>query len=83
MIKGLEYLLHERRLRGLRLFSLEKNRLRRESHNCFIDISSVVVKSMGADSFQWGAAIEQVATGRNWNTRSSILMRGRTSLLLE
>ena len=83
MIKGLEYLLHERRLRGLRLFNLEKNRLRREPHNCFIDILSVVVKSMGADSSQWSAAVKQVAVGRNWNTRSSILMQGRTSLLLE
>ena len=36
---------------------------------------------MGADSFPWRAAMEQRATGRKWNTGSSILMPGRTCLL--
>jgi len=34
----------------------------------------------GADSFQWGAATEQGAMGRNWRTGSSTLTQGRTSL---
>ena len=33
---------------------------------------------MGADSFQWCAAVEQGTMGRNCNTGTSILTQGRT-----
>jgi len=50
MAKSLDHLPYEERLRDLGLLSLEKGRLR-ENSSLFINILSVGIKLMGADSF--------------------------------
>jgi len=61
MMRGLEHLSYEERLRELGLFSLKKKRLRGD----LINICRVGVRRMRPDSFQWRPATGQGATGTN------------------
>jgi len=61
MMRGLEHLTYEERLRELGLFSLKKRRLRGD----LINILRVGVRRMGPDSFQWCPVTGQGAMGTN------------------
>ena len=62
MMRGVEHLCYEERLREPGLFSLKKRRLRGDLINAY-KISRVGVRRMGPSSFQWCPAKGQGAAG--------------------
>ena len=80
MLRGLDHLPYEERLKDLGLFSLEMSQLRGDliTVHKYLKCSSQV---NGGELFSVHAEIEQEAMGKNCNGGSSILMQGRNSLL--
>ena len=64
MVRGLEHLSYEERLRDLGLFGLQKRRLR-GSLEMPVNILRVGVRRMGPSSFQWCPVTGQGAMGAN------------------
>ena len=80
-IKGLEHFAYEERLRELGLFSLE-NRTLREN---FINAYTRLKHRSEVDGSRLFSVVcsDRMRGNTNWNTGSSILTQGRTSLLSE
>ena len=80
MMRGLEHLSFEERLRGWSCSAC-----RREGWEgilyMLINILKVGVRRLGPDSFQWCPVTGQGKEGTVWSTGSSIWTRGRTSSL--
>ena len=80
MIKGLEHLIYEEKLRGLGLCSLEKGKFTGISSTCR-NTWREGAKRMEPGSFQWCPVTGPEATCTHWNTGDSLWTPGNTFLL--
>jgi len=72
MMRGMEYLPDEERLRAMGLFSLEKRRLRGDLNNNAYKYLRGGVERMGSGLFLVVLCDRTRGNGQNWNSGSSI-----------